>query len=100
MRTHELPRSSDVLFRSAQMPDRQAQDESAVHARMGEKHFSGLVQRIEQSLIERVELVGGGSQRTRTCAEADDAERDGRKPFVIRLGVDPSREKLSQANVF
>src|SRR6185436_15430652 len=96
----QVTRAPDVPFVGGEMRDGHAQRDAFAQPRVREKHIARLIDEIEQPLVGSIER---GFRKpfaaNRIPAEADDAQRDWREPFEIRMRVHPRREELRETDM-
>ena len=80
MSLQQVPSPRDVRLLRAKVAHRKPQRESIVQSRVRQEYLAGRVDRVEQTLVERVELGDVGRAATRPGSKANHTERDRRKP--------------------
>src|SRR5947199_8367216 len=83
----------------SQVADRDADGKRPAQTRVREEHVAGAVDEIDETLVCGIELRVRERHIGWLPPEADDAERDGRKPFEIRMRVDPRGELPREIDV-
>lgn len=87
------------MFLRTKVAHRQPQHEPVVQSRVRQEYVTSRIDRVEQSLVERVELVVGDRYTPRSGSEAHDAERHRGEALEIRIRINPSAEELRQPDV-
>jgi hypothetical protein len=95
---NQIPALLHIGLRGLYLPCDQAQGVFAVELGLREEDFAGVVQGLEQALVEGVEL-GFVVHAGRAVAEADQVKRHGGQDLEIRLLPDGVRQPLPDADV-
>ena len=68
----------------ADMPHREPQGESSIEPRVRQKHLAGVVDGLQDALIEGINLLVGPRGTRRAGAKADDAQWNGCQTLEVR----------------
>src|SRR5258706_7038485 len=83
----------------AQVPDRHADHEFLIEARMGKEVLATRVDGVYEPFVESVELEPAEGNAPRFRPEADDTERHRRDTFEVRMLINPTGEFSGKPHV-
>src|SRR5436190_8550287 len=95
----QIPRAAGMRRGRTQVADRDADHKRPIEARMREKDVAACIYRVEQPLVEAVELRRGERNAARLRAKAHGRERHGCEALEVRMLIHERSELPGETDV-